>query len=43
MVIERVQKMSVEEFLDFAEGSEEWYEYIDGEPIKMTGGKAESF
>ncbi len=38
MVIERVQKMSVEEFLDFAENAEEWYEYIDGEPIKMTGG-----
>ncbi len=39
MVIERVQKMSVEEFLDFAESSEEWYEYIDGEPIKMTSAK----
>ena len=38
MVIERVQKMSVEEFLDFAESSEEWYEYIDGEPVKMSGG-----
>ena len=36
MVIERVQKMSIEEFLDFAESSEELYEYIDGEPIKMT-------
>ncbi len=43
MVIERVQKMSVEEFLDFAESSEEWYEYIDGEPIKMTGGKLNHF
>ena len=36
MVIERVQKMSVEEFLDFAESSEEWYEYIDGELYPMT-------
>ena len=36
MVIERVQKMSIEEFLDFAESSEEWYEYIDGEPYPMT-------
>ena len=43
MVIERVQKMSVEEFLDFAESSEEWYEYIDGEPIQMTGGKLNHF
>lgn len=39
MVIERVQKMSVEEFLDFAETSEEWYEYIDGEPYEMTSAK----
>ena len=31
MAIERVRQMSVEEFLDFAESSEEWYEYIDGE------------
>ena len=43
MVIERVQKMSVDEFLDFAESSEEWYEFIDGEPIKMTGGKLNHF
>ncbi len=43
MVIERVQKMSVEEFLDFAESSEEWHEYIDGEPIKMPGGKLNHF
>ena len=43
MVIERVQKMSVEEFLDFAESSEERYEYIDGEPYKMTGGKLNHF
>ncbi len=43
MVVERVEKMSVEEFLDFAESSEEWYEYIDGEPIKMTGGKLNHF
>ncbi len=43
MVLERIQKMSVEEFLDFAESSEERYEYIDGEPIKMTGGKLNHF
>ena len=43
MAIERVRQMSVEEFLDFAESSEEWYEYIDGEPIKMTGGKLNHF
>ena len=43
MVIERVQKMSVEEFLDFAESSEERYEYIDDEPIKMSGGKLNHF
>ena len=36
MVIERVQKMSVEEFLDFAASSEEWYEFIDGELYPMT-------
>ncbi|MCY4060839.1 MAG: Uma2 family endonuclease [Chloroflexi bacterium] len=36
MVIERVQKMSVEEFLHFAESSEEWHEYIDGELYPMT-------
>lgn len=36
MVIERVQKMSVEEFLDFAESSEQLYEYIDGELHPMT-------
>jgi len=39
MVIERVQKMSVEEFLDFAESSEERYEYIDGELYQMTSAK----
>ena len=43
MVIERVQKMSVEAFLDFAESSEERYEYIDGEPYKMSGGKLNHF
>ena len=43
MVIERVQKMSVAKFLDFAESSEEWYEFIDGEPFKMTGGKLNHF
>lgn len=36
MAVERVRQMSVEEFLDFAEGSEEWYEYIDGELHTMT-------
>ena len=36
MVIERVRQMSVEEFLDFAESSEEWHEYIDGEIYSMT-------
>ncbi len=35
MVVERVRRMSVEDFLDFAEQSEEWYEYIDGEPVRM--------
>ncbi len=43
MVIERVQKMSVEEFLDFAESGEERYEYIDGELFEMTGGKLNHF
>ena len=43
MAIERVQQMSIEEFLDFAESSEERYEYIDGEPYKMTGGKLNHF
>ena len=43
MVIERVQKMNIEEFLDFAERSEYGYEYIDGEPIKRTGGRLNHF
>ena len=43
MVIERVRQMSVEEFLDFAEGSEERYEFIDGEVCPMTGGKLNHF
>ena len=43
MVIERVRQMSVEEFLDFAEQSEERYEYIDGELYPMTGGKLNHF
>ena len=43
MVVERVRQMSVAEFLDFAESSECRYEYIDGEPIKMTGGKLNQF
>ena len=43
MVIERVRQMSVEEFLDFAEQSEDRYEYIDGEICPMTGGKLDHF
>jgi len=43
MVIERVRQMSVEDFLDFAELSEEWYEFIDGEPYPMTGGTLNHF
>ena len=43
MVIERIQKMSVEAFLDFAESSEERYEYIDGELFEMPGGKLNHF
>jgi Uma2 family endonuclease len=43
MVVERVRQMSVEEFLDFAEQSEEWYEYIDGELYPMTGGRLNHF
>ncbi len=38
MVLERVRRMSVGEFLDFAETSEEAYEYLDGELIAMSGG-----
>ena len=36
MVVEGVRQMSVEEFLDFAKDSEEWYEYVDGELYPMT-------
>lgn len=43
MAVERVRQMSAEAFLDFAEASECRYEYIDGEPIKMTGGKLNHF
>ncbi len=43
MVVERVRHMSVEDFLDFAEQSEERYEFIDGEPYLMTGGKLYHF
>ena len=43
MLAERVRLMSVAEFLDFAESSEDRYEYIDGEPVKMTGGKLNHF
>ncbi|MCY3977567.1 MAG: Uma2 family endonuclease [Chloroflexi bacterium] len=39
MVIERVRQMSVEEFLDFAEQSEDWYEYYDGNIHRMTSTK----
>ena len=39
MVIERVRQMSVEEFLDFAEQSEDWYEYYDGKLHRMTSTK----
>jgi len=43
MELERVQQMTVEEFLDFAARSEYRYEYINGEPIKMSGGKLNHF
>ena len=43
MAVERVRQASVEEFLDIAEASEYRYEYIDGEPIKLTGGKLNHF
>ena len=43
MIAEQVRQMSVEEFLDFAENSEDRYEYIDGEPRLMTGGKLDHF
>ena len=39
MVVEHVRRLSVEEYLDFVDQSEEWYEYINGELILMTGGK----
>ena len=43
MLIERVREMSIEEFLDFAETSEERFEFIDGEICPMTGGTLEHF
>ena len=43
MVVDSVRQMSVEEFLDFVESSEDRYEYIDGEPRQMTGGKLNHF
>jgi len=43
MIAEQVRQMSVEEFLDFAENSEDRYEYIDGELYQMTGGKLNHF
>ena len=39
MVVEQVRQMSVEEFLDFAEQSEDWYEYFDGKMHRMTSTK----
>ena len=39
MVVERVRQMSVEEFLDFAEQSVDWYEYYDGKIHRMTSTK----
>ena len=43
MVVDSVRPMSVEEFLDFVEDNEDWFEYIDGEPRQMTGGKLNHF
>ncbi|MCY3834608.1 MAG: Uma2 family endonuclease [Chloroflexi bacterium] len=39
MIVERVGQMSVEEYLDFVEQSEDWYEYIDGKLHLMTSTK----
>ncbi len=39
MVVEQVRQMSVEEFLDLAEQSEDWYEYFDGKIHRMTSTK----
>lgn len=39
MLSERVQLMTVDEYLAFEEGSEIKHEYIDGEIYPMTGGK----
>ena len=43
MVAEQVRQMSVEEYLDFAENSEDRYEYIDGESVQLTDGKLDHF
>lgn len=43
MIAEQVRQMSVAAFLDFAESSEERYEYIDGELYHMTGGRLDHF
>ena len=43
MLIERVREKTIEEFLDFAETSEERYELIDGEICPMTGGTLNHF
>ena len=43
MVVDSVRQMSVEDFLDFVEDNEDRYEYIDGEPRQMTGGKLNHF
>lgn len=39
MIVERVGQMSVEEYLDFVEQSEDWYEFIDGRLRRMTSTK----
>ena len=43
MIVDGVRQMSVEEYLVFVEDNEDWYEYIDGELIPMTGGKLNHF
>lgn len=36
MIPERVRLMSVEEYIDFVDSSDEWFEYIDGELFLMA-------
>ena len=43
MLLERARQLTVEGFLDFAEASEERYEFIDGELCQMTGSKINHF